>query len=192
MRFTKHAISFVVVVYANFSAPDALGYTASSRELANASDAILAFEGGVSWKNSSFERLYYFSFVYKKPSMLFGWETYRNYELGGFYGHSCDDLSCSSASGGIDLSEFNTPVIGISEQVLLRYRSLFMSFALGGYVKEASSRVGSVFTFGERLAVGAGSENYTVELFIRHYSNASMTPDNGGHNFIGLSVSGVL
>lgn len=157
-------------------------------------DAKLVFESGISWKSSSLEELYYYSLAYKRPGSLFRVPMHFNIEVGGFSGRRCGAGTCQTeerGGAGPSLSEFDTPIIGISQELrLVGHEYVDVTFALGGYLKRPSSRVGSSFTFGERLALNVHFSGYHLSAFIRHFSNASMTSDNNGHNFIGLSLSG--
>lgn len=185
---------YLIVVVASSFSPDAISDTGTGSVSETADDSSLILETGVSWKNNSLEDLYYYSLAYKRPSSLFGMPTQLSIEVGGLSGRRCSAVSCTGEeanNAGAHLNEFDTPLAGISQEIkLFDHRYFDISFSLGGYLKKPSSRVGSTFTFGERLAINSHISNYHFSAFIRHFSNASMTSDNSGHNFVGLSLSG--
>ncbi|NYZ67477.1 acyloxyacyl hydrolase [Endozoicomonas sp. SM1973] len=82
-------------------------------------------------------------------------------------------------------------MFGISKDVaLLSGTNAYLTLGLGAYIKDNdTNRIGSKFTFGERLAVGYRFNNgVALELYARHFSNGSLTKENSGQNFAGLSV----
>ncbi len=157
----------------------------------NTNRAQYIVEAGLSWHKSNFENLYFASVSYQIPSEIFGLRTRRRFEIGGMAGSGCEKEICDAGAKQYQLNHYDTPIAGISEQlILLENKYLSVTFALGGYLKKPSYRIDSAFTFGERLALASAHSNYTFEAFIRHFSNGSITPNNGGHDFVGISFSG--
>ncbi|MDE1464531.1 acyloxyacyl hydrolase [Spartinivicinus poritis] len=89
------------------------------------------------------------------------------------------------------MSQYDLGMIGISKDVaLLSGTNTYLAVGLGIYLKEKkTNRIGSKFTFGERLALGYRFDSgIAMELYARHFSNAGITDDNSGQNFAGLSI----
>lgn len=153
----------------------------------------LTFESGVSYNGSRAEDLYYFSITHRKAKDFIRLPLYVRVEMGAFFGQGCKKKACNSSRKSnepLELVDLNTPIVGVAGEItLFDHRYFDVHFSLGGHLKKSSSRVGSVFTFGERLAVNMKSKNHNFSLFVRHFSNASITPDNGGYNFVGLSFA---
>ena len=90
--------------------------------------------------------------------------------------------------------EFNQPILGLSEDIILPIYSadtlsFYAGLGIGAYIKDGvERRVGSRFTFGERVFVGALFEGFVLEIIARHISNGTIELPNGGHNFIGLNL----
>lgn len=90
--------------------------------------------------------------------------------------------------------EFNQPIFGLSEDIILPIYSkdtlsLYAGLGIGAYIKDGiERRVGSRFTFGERVFVGVLFEGLVLEIIARHLSNGTIELPNDGHNFIGLNL----
>lgn len=116
--------------------------------------------------------------LYSQPDRLFRLPSRINFELGGVVGWD----------------KYNAFTIGISEDILLPiasipYGNLYIGAGLGFYIRNISDdRIGSNFTFGERLFLGYSHKNSLFEIYIKHYSNGTIQLPNGGHNFLGVSL----
>lgn len=129
------------------------------------------------------ENLYTGSLVYSQSDSFFRIPSRVNLELGGFLGKSSSDPNQ-------DFSQFNLAYLGISKDVqLLKAGKFYTSIGLGAYIKnKKSDRIGSLFAFGQTVSLGYNAESVLIEAYVRHFSNGSLTKDNLGQNFYGLSV----
>ncbi|OHU85936.1 hypothetical protein BKN38_00305 [Helicobacter sp. CLO-3] len=90
---------------------------------------------------------------------------------------------------------FNQVIFGGVQDVFFSLgRHFYAGLGIGIYIRSRlDSRVGSAFTFGERLFMGyaqqiGGGGGLSLEIFIKHYSNGDLTPRNAGFNFLGLGA----
>lgn len=135
---------------------------------------------GASTRSDTIEDLYAFNFQYSQPNSFFNLPGRLNAELGGFF------------SGDSELEQYNLGIAGLSQDILHSFGDQFyVGVGLGGYIKsESTNRVSSKFTFGEKVFLGYNlNENSNVEVFVRHYSNGTITEFNSGQNFAGLSLT---
>lgn len=147
----------------------------------------LSWETAVGLPSKRADAHYYTAILVRTRNRLFGWPSHRVYELGGIMSAPCYRCGIGAEGRGTALE---TPIVGISEQfeiVSTQYFSL--EAGLGGYIKKPTDSVGSVFTFGERIALRSNIDSFQVEVFYRHFSNGSFTSDNRGYDFVGLSFS---
>ncbi|WP_299944943.1 acyloxyacyl hydrolase [uncultured Microbulbifer sp.] len=187
MRLKRISVLFALISMSSVAASD-IDTTTRFKQFTLAKNGEIVVETGVSLAHSNFENLYYSSVSYRTPSMLFNIPTYLNLELGGLVGQGCVESACRIGSGE-SKTNFNTLLMGISEEYLfIDKKNFYISFSLGAYLKKPSSRIGSIFTFGERLAIGTKFSDFNLKLFARHFSNASITENNSGQNFLGISL----
>lgn len=151
----------------------------------------IRFEFGVSTRSKGFENQYQAEFIYSQPNRFFRLHGRLNVEVGGFFGFG--------SKGGIDLSGLNLAFAGVSQDFLLplfvseNSWNLYFGIGIGGYIKTKSeARIGSNFTFGERLFVGYFYSSFNIEMFIKHFSNGTLTHLNKGHNFFGITAGWVF
>jgi hypothetical protein len=125
------------------------------------------------------EKLFNFGFFYSQPNDFFRLPGRRNVEL-------------MTQRGAGKLSRYNNDAIfGFSQDLISpALWRMYAGINLGIYIKsEITDRIGSRFTFGERAFIGCKIiDDYVLELYARHFSNGDLTKENGGQNFIGLSV----
>ncbi len=138
-------------------------------------------------RSKGFENLYQVEFIYSQPNRFFRLHGRLNVEVGGFFGfgHSFGDMN---------LSALNLAFAGVSEDILLPLfiskssGNLYAGLGIGAYIKsKGESRVISNFTFGERVFVGYLWQNFSVEIFVKHFSNGTLAVPNNGHNFFGIT-----
>ena len=85
---------------------------------------------------------------------------------------------------------YNQFILGIYHNILFGQDNLYLSLGIGGYLKtKRTERIGTYFTFSEKISIGTKINDIVVELYLRHFSNASMSKENSGQNFLGLSFS---
>jgi lipid A 3-O-deacylase len=138
------------------------------------------------------EKLFYADITYSQPTTFFRLPARRNLELAGLRGDDCNRLICNEDNGypkTDNLSQYNLTLLGLSQDVVFLQRGKFYANArLGVYLKDiATNRISSRFTFGQRLALGYGLGRVNLELYVRHFSNGSLTEQNSGQNFYGLT-----
>ena len=106
--------------------------------------------------------------------------------------HGRRSIELMTAHGIGDFSRYNQPLIfGLAQDVIFHlFGTMYAGINLGIYIKSNSTdRISSKFTFGEKVFLGFGLlENYRLEWYGRHFSNGTLTEQNGGQNFLGLSV----
>lgn len=118
--------------------------------------------------------------IYSQPNRIFRLPGRINFELGGV--------------SNLADSPYNFLIAGISEDMLLpllvsSVGSMFAGVGIGIYIRNtADDRIGSNFTFGERVFLGYSYQGLSIEIFIKHYSNGTLEKPNGGHNFAGLML----
>ncbi|MGX3044782.1 acyloxyacyl hydrolase [Helicobacter sp. T3_23-1056] len=147
----------------------------------------IRLEFGASVRSKGFENLYQVEFIYSQPNRFFRIHGRLNLELGGFFGFG----------RGFDKTNFsalNLAFAGISEDILLplfvsqNYGNLYTGLGIGAYIKNKGElRVGSNFTFGERVFVGYLWRSFSFEIFVKHFSNGTLSLPNSGHNFFGIT-----
>ena len=146
----------------------------------------IRLEFGASVRSKGFENLYQVEFIYSQPNRFFRIHGRLNLELGGFFGFG----------NGFDkasLNALNLAFAGISEDILLplfvsKNGNLYTGLGIGAYIKnKGESRVGSNFTFGERVFVGYLWQHFSIEIFVKHFSNGTLSLPNSGHNFFGIT-----
>ncbi len=145
----------------------------------------IRFEFGASVRSNGFENQYQVLFIYSQPNRFFRLHGRLNVEVGGFFGFY---------DRGQDLGALNLAFAGVSEDILLPLfvgessGNLYFGVGIGAYIKtKGESRVISNFTFGERAFVGYFWDCFSVEIFIKHFSNGTLATPNKGHNFFGLT-----
>ena len=134
---------------------------------------------GVSAYGERFEGLFLTGVQYSQPNVFFRIHGRRSVEL-------------MTARGGGELSRYSQLMIfGFTQDALLPISGpVYTGINLGIYIKSnATDRISSKFTFGEKLFLGIGIFNGVVlELYGRHFSNGTLTEINSGQNFAGVSV----
>lgn len=144
----------------------------------------IEFSQGVQHRGA--ESLFDIQFIYSQPNRIFRLPARLNIEIGGFFGFG-------------DLNVYNLFIAGLSEEISLplfytqKYGNMYIGIGLGIYIKGKSEpRVGSAFTFGERIFIGYNlplfGRHLNIELFLRHYSNGTLAQPNIGFNFYGISL----
>lgn len=155
-----------------------LGESLENKDLSSAPQ--LSWETAVGLPNRHAESQYYAALLMRSRNKFFGWPSYRVYEVA-----SIARTACSRCTSG---SALETLMVGVSEQFeIVSTQHLTLEVGLGGYLKKPTDPVGSVFTFGERIALISQVNNLEIEVFYRHFSNGSFTSDNSGYDFVGLS-----
>ena len=147
----------------------------------------IRLEFGASVRSKGFENLYQVKFIYSQPNRFFRIHGRLNLELGGFFGFG-------NGFDKVSLNALNLAFAGISEDILLpffvskNYGNLYAGLGIGAYIKSNGElRVGSNFTFGERVFVGYLWQHFSFEIFVKHFSNGTLSLPNSGHNFFGIT-----
>ena len=139
----------------------------------------ISVHGGVSLR-SKLENLYLFEIQYSQANTFFGLDARQNIEL-------------ITARGFGDARKYSQDIIlGISEDAIIFHTDrLYLGAQLGAYIKsQTTDRISSKFTFGQKLFIGIKFlKNSAIELFVRHFSNGTLTEQNSGQNFMGLSYT---
>ena len=160
-------------------------YFATNPAFSDKQNAI-RLEFGASVRSKGFENLYQIEFIYSQPNRFFRIHGRLNVEVGGFFGFG-------RGFGEVSLSALNLAFAGVSEDILLpllvgQNGNLYAGVGIGAYIKsKGESRVDSNFTFGERVFVGYLWENFSIEIFVKHFSNGTLSLPNNGHNFFGIT-----
>ncbi|ODS23429.1 hypothetical protein AB835_08945 [Candidatus Endobugula sertula] len=140
------------------------------------------------------EELFYADMTYSQPTTFFRRAARRNIELGGFKGNDCTETICSADNGyprTANLSQYDLALFGLSGDVLLfSIGNFYTNVRLGAYIKsETTNRIRSAFTFGEKITFGYRMNRINLEFYARHFSNGTLTNENSGQNFYGLSIA---
>ena len=82
-------------------------------------------------------------------------------------------------------------IFGFSQSIyLFKISSWFCELNVGAYVqRKRTPRLDSGFTFGERFSIGYKFPSSSLEIYVRHFSNASITEENQGYNPQGITYS---
>ena len=143
--------------------------------------------GALDFSPSGFSHLGALGIHYGQPNTFFRLPGRMALEFEGFIGSGNE-------------KELGQIILGVAQDVILpiRYTNFYIGASIGIYIRTLiDTRIGSAFTFGEKIFIGyayyANSENtggggYSCEIFIKHYSNGSLTSVNKGFNFFGMSV----
>lgn len=139
------------------------------------------------------EKLYYGDITYSQPTKFFRWHARRNIELGGFVGQDCNTDKCNSSNGypsTDELSQYDLVLFGLSGDVILFViNGIYGNIRLGAYIRSRdTNRISSAFSFGERLGIGYTYDTFTYEIFYRHFSNGTLTSQNAGQDFYGITI----
>ena len=129
---------------------------------------------------------------YSQPNTFFRVSGRRSIEIGGLRGRSSGRVE--KEDGGTttskNYSKYDQVIGGAMQEFIFGRESLYATLGIGiYYASRATDRVGSNFSFGERLGIGFNLGAANIEVFARHFSNGSVTKANSGHNFAGLSLS---
>ena len=139
----------------------------------------ISVHGGVSLRHQ-FENLYMLEIQYSQANTFFGLDARQNIEL-------------ITARGFGDAQKYSQDIIlGISEDAIIFHTQRFyIGATLGAYIKsQTTDRISSKFTFGQKLFIGIKFlKNSAIEIFVRHFSNGTLTEQNSGQNFMGLSYT---
>ena len=139
---------------------------------------LFSVEVGQSLRSEGLENLFFSSVRYSQPTLFFRLPSKRTIELGSF-----------NALSDTDLVQYDQKIFGLMEEAIFDLKWVYLTLGLGFYIKSASTdRIGSKFTFGQRIAIGRNFANINVELYARHFSNGSVTEENFGQNFVGFSL----
>lgn len=189
MKFT---FSFAVIILGLLSANTA--FSTEENPVFGEYESQLSISAGQSFR-SGFEKedLYYGDITYSQPTTFFRLPARRNISLGGYRGDECDNVNCVDINGTPerDFSQNDLTIFGISEDVVLfSVGDFYTTLGLGIYIKsESTNRVSSKFTFGERFGLGYRINRVNFEVYARHFSNGTLTDENSGQNFYGLTLA---
>lgn len=155
----------------------------------------VSFSSGISTRSHRLEILYSVMTQYSALGTFFFLPARTNLEVGGVMGqrdNKGNRMNCSLHSGSVPCDSYNQAMLGLSKDVsLLSAYNLYLGIGLGAYIKSKSygdERVNSAFTFGEKAFLGYNWGAVSTEVFIRHFSNGSLTNKNLGHNFVGMAL----
>lgn len=165
-------LSLIVI---GFASSKALAEDDISKRYFSGQQNQLQIAAGVSSRSDGFEDFYSFNVQYSQPNRFFRLPGRINAEVGAGFGED----------------DYKQRIAGLSQDLLYSFNDRFYAgVGLGGYIKsKQTDRIESKYTFGERAFVGYSMEQGAVELYIRHYSNGSVTTGNAGQNFVGLAYS---
>lgn len=145
----------------------------------------IRFEFGVSTRSKGFENQYHAEFIYSQPNRFFHIHGRLNLEVGWIFGFGNKG----------EINTLNLAFAGVSEDILLPLFvsengwNLYFGVGIGAYIKTKSeARIGSNFTFGERVFVGYFYNSFNIEIFIKHFSNGTLARPNNGYNFFGITA----
>jgi hypothetical protein len=133
----------------------------------------------VPFNNWRSEPLEFASFQYSQPFEFFRLPARQNIHASFFWSHG------SGTDGR------TAPALGISwDAAALSWRGFYMGAGLGGFIKpNYKGRQDSLFMFGEKIFAGYRfSEKWSAEIYVQHFDNGGLTPENGGYTFYGLSA----
>lgn len=152
----------------------------------------IMLHSGMSFRSNGFEKLFHASLSYSQPDTFFRLPARNNIEAGVIRGEDWEEgESTKYFKNELNLSQYDTTILGLSKDVaVLSGTNSYLTVGLGAYIKnQTSNRIGSKFTFGQRIGVGYRFDSgLNIELFARHFSNGSLTQENSGQNFAGLST----
>ena len=141
--------------------------------------------GALDFSPSGFSSLGALGIHYGQPSTFFRLPARMVLEFEGFIGSGKEKA-------------LNQIIFGASWDAILPiyYTNFYAGAGIGIYIRTLiDTRIGSAFTFGEKIFIGyrrninkGGGGVYSCEIFIKHYSNGSLTSINKGFNFFGMSV----
>ena len=167
------------VIALTFVAKTAFAYDNDTNILFGDAKHQISVHGGVSLRHQ-FENLYMFEIQYSQANTFFGLDARQNLEL-------------ITARGFGNAQKYSQDIIlGISEDAIVFHTQRFyIGATLGAYIKsQKTDRISSKFTFGQKFFIGLKFlQNSAVELYVRHFSNGSLTELNSGQNFMGLSYT---
>lgn len=129
------------------------------------------------------ENLYLAFIQYSQPNKIFRTYGRINFEVLGIADFSKKLFSSS---------ENNQFAVGLSQDLLIKLfnQNLYCGAGLGIYIKnKVNSRIGSKFTFGQKYFIGYNFGRVNLEIYEKHISNGSITPENSGYDFIGIGVT---
>jgi hypothetical protein len=128
--------------------------------------------------NPWYEPLRSFTLKYSQPTELFRLPSRVSLEFGYHLGDG-------------KVRSLTQQIFGVSWDIVpLSIDSFYVGGTFGGYVKaKVDERIDSRVLFGERLFVGYVFREFSLELYLQHYSNGDVTGINHGQNFTGVSIS---
>jgi hypothetical protein len=132
--------------------------------------------GGV--HNVKLEPLSILNVALSQQNKFFRLQGRQNFEILGFLGKGT-------------YKKYDCLIAGLSQDVIiLAYKGIFIGTGLGIFISnKKTDRVGSNFTFGEKIFVAIRYKDEVIELLVRHFSNGSLTSENRGYNFVGIVVA---
>ena len=93
---------------------------------------------------------------------------------------------------GWEWQDYTIPMIYFTEDIaLFRYDSIYAGLGAGaGLQAKQNKRIGSKLIFEFKLTFGYNlNEQWAVELFIQHFSNANTADENNSYAFYGLGFT---
>ncbi len=145
---------------------------------------MISLVGGVEFGGRGFASLGDFGIHYAQPDRFFRIPGRLVAELETFVGDYAKKT-------------FYMFIFGVAQDIYLPiFRTgLYVGLGFGIYIRTKQGiRIGSAFTFGEKVFLGyahnvaKGKGALSYEIFIKHYSNGSLTAINAGYNFVGGSI----
>ena len=138
------------------------------------------------------ENLFLCSVVYAQPTTFFRKPSRRILEFGFFIGKNGDandQVGDRFYPRTTNLAQYSQSFLGLSQDVqFFNIGNLYLSGEVGIYLKrKKTDRIYSQFTFGEKATIGYNFDPISLELYMRHFSNGSVTEPNSPQNFYGLS-----
>lgn len=149
------------------------------------------------FSEKSFADVYALGVYYAQPNTFFRINGRINLELEAFF------PAFNQASHPANTKSTLKPqiIFGAAQDIILPLFSsrFYAGIGIGIYIRSNEGddgRIGSAFTFGERVFVGfyhklGEHTSMSYELIIKHYSNGNLERPNTGYNFMGMNA-GVL
>jgi lipid A 3-O-deacylase len=129
-------------------------------------------------------------FSYSQPNTFFRVNGRRSIELGGMRGREHGRIQKEEGDTTKNYSRYNQVIGGAMQEFVFGGESIYATAGIGiYYASKATDRIGSRFSFGERVGLGFNAGAMNIEAFARHFSNGSVTKNNSGQNFVGLSLA---
>ena len=127
---------------------------------------------------------YIATFQYSQPTTFFRVPARRSLNISGTLGFD--------SKYGWDWQDYSIPMIYFTEDIaLFRYNRIYGGMGAGaGLQAKQNKRIGSKLLFEFKLTFGYNfNDEWAIELFIQHFSNANTADENNSYAFYGLGFT---